>query len=169
MRYFNVFGRRQDPQGAYAAVIPLWVKDLIAGESPVINGDGSFSRDFTYIDNVIEANEKALFTPTATIRERAKFYNLELSEQHAINLVFNVAYGGNTTLNRLFEILRENLAQYDNNIADIKPIYGPPRAGDIPHSLASILKAKRILDYNPQYDALQGFKAACEWYWENLK
>lgn len=169
LRYFNVFGRRQDPQGAYAAVIPLWVKDLIAGESPVINGDGSFSRDFTYIDNVIEANEKALFTPTATIRERATFYNLELSEQHAINLVFNVAYGGNTTLNQLFEILRENLAHYDKNIADIKPIYGQPRTGDIPHSLASILKAKRILDYNPRYDALQGFKAACEWYWNNLK
>ena len=116
---------------------------------------------------MIEANDKALFPPTLCAKEPV--YNLELPEQHAINLVFNVAYGGNTTLNQLFEILRENLAHYDKNIAEIKPIYGPPRTGDIPHSLASILKAKRILDYNPRYDALPGFKAACEWYWNNLK
>ena len=167
LRYFNVFGRRQDPNGAYAAVIPLWVKDFIMGESPTINGDGCFSRDFTYIDNVLQANELAMLTPTATIRERARLYNLELSEKHAINLVFNIAYGGNTTLNQLFHILRENLAHYDQAIADIEPIYAQPRAGDIPHSTASILKAKRILNYQPQYDALSGFKAACQWYWEN--
>ena len=168
LRYFNVFGRRQDPNGAYAAVIPLWVKALINHEQPKINGDGSYSRDFTYIDNVIEANEKAMFTPTEYICEHAKEYNIELLGDH-INLVFNVAFGGNTTLNYLFETLRFNLSQYDEKIGKIEPLYGPNRAGDIPHSQASILKARRLLNYDPQYDAARGFAAACEWYWENLK
>ncbi|NLJ82546.1 MAG: SDR family oxidoreductase [Bacteroidales bacterium] len=169
LRYFNVFGRRQDPNGAYAAVIPLWVKDFIQGKNPIINGDGSFSRDFTYIDNVLQANEKALFTPHATLRERATFYNLDLPENQPINLVFNIAYGGNTTLQQLFEILKKNLSVYDKKIADIQPIYAPVRPGDIPHSTASILKAKRMLDYKPAFDAIKGFKAACEWYWESEK
>lgn len=117
LRYFNVFGKRQDPNGAYAAVIPLWVKQMIQENSPVINGDGTFSRDFTYIANVMEANEKAMTTPTELIRQRAKFYNLELSDDHAINLVFNVAFGGNTTLNSLYETLRHNLALRDSRIA----------------------------------------------------
>ncbi len=169
LRYFNVFGKRQDPNGAYAAVIPLWVKQMIQGNSPVINGDGTFSRDFTYIANVIEAIEKAMVTPTELIRQRAKFYNLELSDDHAINLVFNVAFGGNTTLNSLYETLRHNLAHHDSRIAALEPTYGPERAGDIPHSQASILKAQRILEYAPKYDAAEGFKMACEWYWNNLK
>jgi UDP-N-acetylglucosamine 4-epimerase len=168
LRYFNVFGRRQDPNGAYAAVIPLWVKSLINHECPRINGDGSYSRDFTYIDNVIEANEKAMLTPTDYICEHAKEYGIELLDEH-INLVFNVAYGGNTTLNQLYDTLRRNLAQYDSEIGTLEPIYGPNRAGDIPHSQASILKARRLLAYDPQYDAARGFAAACEWYWNNLK
>ena len=169
LRYFNVFGKRQDPNGAYAAVIPLWVKQMIQGNSPVINGNGTFSRDFTYIANVIEANEKAMVTPTELIRRRAKFYNLELSDDHAINLVFNVAFGGNTTLKSLYKTLRDNLALHDSRITTLEPVYGPERAGDIPHSQASILKAQRILEYAPKFDAAEGFKMACEWYWNNLK
>lgn len=169
LRYFNVFGRRQDPNGAYAAVIPLWVKDMISGKHPTINGDGSYSRDFTYIDNVIQANEKAMLTPTEKIRERAELYNLDLSKEHDINLVFNIAYGGNTTLIQLFETLKKNLSKFDKNIEKIEPIFGPERPGDIPHSQASILKAQRLLDYNPVFDAARGFEEACEWYWNNLK
>lgn len=108
-------------------------------------------------------------TPTELIRQRAKFYNLELSDEHAINLVFNVAFGGNTTLNSLYETLRHNLALRDSRIAALEPTYGPERAGDIPHSQASILKAQRILEYAPEYDAAKGFEMACEWYWNNLK
>lgn len=169
LRYFNVFGRRQDPNGAYAAVIPLWVKDIVSGISPIINGDGSYSRDFTYIDNVIQANEKALFTDTKQIRERADLYNVNLHKIHTINLVFNVAFGGNTTLNDLFNTLRLNLAKFKPIISSIEPTYGPNRIGDIPHSQASILKAQRLLDYKPKYSAQKGFEAACQWYWENLQ
>ncbi|PID94172.1 MAG: LPS biosynthesis protein WbpP [Bacteroidetes bacterium] len=168
LRYFNVFGKRQDPYGPYAAVIPLWVKAFIHKEQPQINGDGSFSRDFTYIANVAQANEKALFTPTAVIRERAATYNLVLPEEEAISMVFNVAFGGNTTLNALFHILRDNLSRHDAAIATITPHYREERLGDIPHSQASIVKAKRILDYDPQYSAKQGFALACEWYYNNL-
>jgi UDP-N-acetylglucosamine 4-epimerase len=146
----------------------LWVKSLINHERPRINGDGTYSRDFTYIDNVIEANEKAMLTPTEYIREHAKEYNIEMLGEH-INFVFNVAYGGNTTLNQLYDTLRRNLAQYDAEIGTLEPIYGPNRAGDIPHSQASILKARRLINYDPQYDAARGFAAACEWYWNNLK
>ncbi len=168
LRYFNVFGKRQDPYGPYAAVIPLWVKAFINKERPQINGDGSFSRDFTYVANVIEANEKALFTSTADIRDRATTYNLTLPEKEAISMVFNVAFGGNTTLNTLFHILRDNLSQYDSAIASVTPNYKEERLGDIPHSQASIVKAKRILGYNPQYSAQQGFALACKWYYNNL-
>jgi UDP-N-acetylglucosamine/UDP-N-acetylgalactosamine 4-epimerase len=169
LRYFNVFGRRQDPNGAYAAVIPLWVKDLINHRSPFINGDGSYSRDFTYIDNVIQANELALTTSKEDLINRASLYNINLPDNAPIDLVFNVAYGGNTTLLQLFECLRTNLAKYDEGIAKIEPTFRENRAGDIPHSQASIEKAKRILGYKPEYDAISGFGEACGWYWKNLK
>ena len=169
LRYFNVFGRRQDPNGAYAAVIPLWVKALIHHQSPYINGDGSYSRDFTYIDNVIQANELAATVPSDTIRSRASLYNMSLPQGAPIDLVFNVAYGGNTTLNQLFACLRSNLAKYDSAIASVEPIYRDNRPGDIPHSQASIIKAQRVLGYSPKYDALTGFEQACEWYYDNLK
>lgn len=169
LRYFNVFGRRQSPNGAYAAVIPLWVKALISHESPFINGDGSYSRDFTYIENVIQANELALTTSKEDIVERASLYNMNLPANAPIDLVFNVAYGGNTTLLELFDCLRNNLAKFDSSISSIEPIFRENRAGDIPHSQASIIKANRILGYQPKYSAIQGFEEACEWYWNNLK
>ena len=153
LRYFNVFGRKQDPNGAYAAVIPKFVMQLMQHESPKINGDGNYSRDFTYIDNVIQMNELAILTQ-----------NLE-----AINTVYNTAFGDRNTLNNLIEYLREFLSVYDPKIANIAVEYGPNRAGDIPHSLASIDKAKRQLGYNPQYSMQQGLKEAVKWYWENLR
>lgn len=153
LRYFNVFGRRQDPHGAYAAVIPLFVKKLIAHEAPTINGDGTYSRDFTYIDNVIHMNECALTTTNA----------------NAVNQVYNTAFGERTTLNQLFSLLKENLSAFDPFITSIEAVYGPNRAGDIPHSLASIEKAKRLLGYNPQFSMAQGLRASCEWYWNNLR
>jgi len=159
LRYFNVFGKKQDPNGSYAAVIPLWVKKFINHEQPIINGTGEYSRDFTYVANIVEINEKAIYAP------REKLINNE----NYINQVFNVAYGGNTNLNELFDILRENLSKYDNNILTIKPIYGPLRPGDIPHSQASIDKAREMLNYNPQYSAKQGFELATEWYWNNIR
>lgn len=169
LRYFNVFGRRQDPNGVYAAVIPLWVKALINHQAPVINGDGSYSRDFTYIDNVIQANELAITITKKDILEHSASYNINLPDNSPIDLVFNVAYGANTTLLDLLECLRTNLAKYDPLIGKIEPIFKENRLGDIPHSQASIEKAKRILQYVPQFDAIRGFEAACQWYWENLK
>lgn len=169
LRYFNVFGRRQDPNGAYAAVIPLWVKALIQHESPYINGDGSYSRDFTYIDNVILANELAATIPSEQLKAKALMYIAQLPENAPTDMVFNVAYGGNTTLNDLFNCLRTNLSHFDSSINQIEPIYRENRAGDIPHSQASIEKARAVLGYNPKFDALKGFEQACEWYWSNLK
>ena len=169
LRYFNVYGRRQDPNGAYAAVIPLWVKALIHHESPFINGDGSYSRDFTYIDNVIQANELAATLPKEKIVERSALYNMNLPANAPLDLVFNVAYGGNTTLIDLFECLRDNLARFDPEIATIKPAFRENRAGDIPHSQASILKAQKVLGYQPKFDARSGFAEACEWYWNNIR
>lgn len=159
LRYFNVFGKRQDPNGAYAAVIPLWVKQLINHQSPVINGNGEYSRDFTYVANVVEANERAIFVDSASIINEKDYYNQ----------VFNIAFGGNTTLNQLIYFLKDGLCKYDSTISTIQPIYGDYRKGDIPHSMASIEKAKHILGYNPKYSAEEGFKLACEWYWNNLK
>lgn len=153
LRYFNVFGRRQDPYGAYAAVIPLFVKKFIAHESPVINGDGEYSRDFTYIKNVVEMNLLAIDT----------------ENPDAVNQIYNTAFGERTTLNQLVECLKENLSAFDPAIADVEVLHGPNRAGDIPHSLASIDKAKRLLGYNPAYSMRQGLREACKWYWENLK
>ena len=169
LRYFNVFGRRQDPNGAYAAVIPLWVKSLIQHQSPYINGDGSYSRDFTYIDNVIQANMLAATISHNEIVKRASLYNMNLPQNAPLDMVFNVAYGGNTTLNDLFYCLRENLAKYDSEIRNVQPIYRENRAGDIPHSQASIIKAQRILGYNPKFNAVEGFANACEWYYQHLK
>lgn len=169
LRYFNVFGKRQDPNGAYAAVIPLWVKDLIQHKSPLINGDGSFSRDFTYIDNVIQANELASITRSETIRQRALLYNVKLPDNIPINMVFNVAYGGNISLKELFNELCDNLAKFDPDIAHIPPEYGPERKGDIPHSQASVIKIKQILGYDPKYDVASGLELACNWYYHNLK
>lgn len=159
LRYFNVFGKRQDPNGAYAAVIPLWVKQLINHQSPIINGGGEYSRDFTFIANVVEANEKAIFVDRASIINDKGYYNQ----------VFNVAFGGNTSLNQLIRFLKEGLSKYDSTISSIEPIYGEYRQGDIPHSMASIEKAKKLLGYDPKYSAEEGFKLACEWYWNNLK
>jgi UDP-N-acetylglucosamine 4-epimerase len=153
LRYFNVFGEKQDPHGAYAAVIPLFIKQLISHESPVINGDGEYSRDFTYIKNVIQMNMLALKT------ERSD----------AVNMVYNTAFGDRTTLNQLVAYLKEYLSEYDPEIAHIDSIYGPRRTGDIPHSLASIDKAKTLLDYNPHYNVRQGLKESIKWYWDNLK
>ena len=168
LRYFNVFGCRQNPNGSYAAVIPLWVKALIHHQSPFINGDGSYSRDFTYIENVIQANFLAAIVSHDEIVQRALLYNMDLPQNAPVDLMFNVAYGGNTTLNELFQCLRGNLAKYDAEIAGIEPTYRENRAGDIPHSQASIIKAQRILGYNPKFSAMEGFAEACEWYFRSL-
>ena len=153
LRYFNVFGRKQDPQGAYAAVIPKFVMQLMQHESPVINGDGNYSRDFTYIDNVIQMNELAMTTQNPL----------------AVNTVYNTAYGDRNTLNNLVNYLKEYLSAYDAETGKVNIEYGPNRAGDIPHSLASIDKAKELLGYDPQYSLQEGLKEAVSWYWENLK
>lgn len=152
LRYFNVFGRKQDPNGAYAAVIPKFVMQFMKHESPVINGDGNYSRDFTYIDNVIQMNELAM---TA-------------GNPDAVNTVYNTAFGDRTTLNDLVGYLKEFLAEFDPAIAEVEVVYGPNRAGDIPHSLASIDKARTLLGYNPQFSMREGLKQAVGWYWKNL-
>ena len=152
LRYFNVFGRRQDPDGAYAAVIPRFVKTLMQHERPVINGDGSVSRDFTYIDNVIQANHLSAL----------------VGDTNALNQVYNVAHGERTTLNQLYRMIRDKASEFDNSIADIEPEYGPFREGDIPHSLASIDKAKRLLGYRPTHNVEEGLEEALGWYWNNL-
>lgn len=153
LRYFNVFGRKQDPNGAYAAVIPKFVQQFMRYESPVINGDGLHSRDFTYIDNVIQMNELAMTT----------------TNSEAINTVYNTAFGDRTTLTQLTYFLKEFLTTFDAKIADVKVLHGPNRAGDIPHSLASIEKAKHLLGYNPQFSIQEGLKEAVAWYYNNLR
>jgi UDP-N-acetylglucosamine 4-epimerase len=152
LRYFNVFGRKQDPNGAYAAVIPKFVSQLMNGESPVINGDGDYSRDFTYIDNVIQANLLSLVT----------------TNEKAINTIYNVAYGERNSLNDLMRYLKEYLSEFDSKISNIEVINGPNRVGDIPHSHASVEKAKENLNYNPQFNLQKGLKESVKWYWENL-
>ncbi|MBM3186182.1 MAG: SDR family oxidoreductase [Bacteroidetes bacterium] len=153
LRYFNVFGRRQDPAGAYAAVIPKFVDTLMNHESPIINGDGTFSRDFTYIDNVIQINKLAMFT----------------SKHEAINQVYNVAFGESSTLNELFEEIKKNLSKYDHEVGFINCIHGEFRKGDIPHSLASIEKAKKQLNYIPTHNLKEGLKETINWYYESAK
>lgn len=145
MRYFNVFGRRQDPDGAYAAVIPKFIKMLMNGETPTINGDGMQSRDFTYIENVIEANLKACLAP-----------------HEAAGNAFNIAYGGREYLIDIYHSLTRALGK------DIEPKFGPDRAGDIKHSNADISKAREMLGYDPDYDFDSGLKLAIDWYVENL-
>jgi UDP-N-acetylglucosamine 4-epimerase len=153
LRYFNVFGRRQDPNGAYAAAIPKFIKLLITYQSPHIYGDGMQSRDFTYIDNVIQANELA----AATVQRRA------------LNTVYNIAFGEATTVIELVETLKEYLSEFDPRIASVDPVKGEKRVGDILHSLASIDRARELLNYNPEYDLRIGLKEAIRWYWENLQ
>jgi len=153
LRYFNVFGRKQDPNGAYAAVIPKFVMQLMQHESPVINGDGSYSRDFTYIDNVIQMNLLAIVT----------------DNKNALNTVYNVAFGERTDLNELVGLLKEYLSEFDPNIAEVPVIYGPNRQGDVPHSLASVDKAKELLGYDPKFNINKGLKEATQWYWSHLK
>jgi len=152
LRYFNVFGRRQDPDGAYAAVIPKFMKMLMKHEVPLINGDGTVSRDFTYIDNVVQANHLA-----SVVQNR-----------EALNQVYNVAHGERTSLNQLFYYIRDLAGKFDRDILTIEPVYGPARAGDIPHSLASIEKAKKLLYYSPTLNVEDGLKEAVKWYWKNL-
>ncbi len=152
LRYFNVFGRRQDPMGAYAAVIPLFVKSLLHHESPVINGDGLYSRDFTYIDNVIQANHLAAL----------------VHDKSAVNQVYNVAHGERTSLNDLFGLIKQLIGNFDPEVVDISPLHGPDRAGDIPHSLASIDKAQRLLGYKPTHNVREGMAEAINWYRSNL-
>ncbi|HEY0091553.1 MAG TPA: SDR family oxidoreductase [Flavobacterium sp.] len=152
LRYFNVFGRKQDPNGAYAAVIPKFVSQLMAHQSPTINGDGLHSRDFTYIDNVIQMNHLAI----------------ETTNPDALNTIFNTAYGQSNTLNDLVRLLKKYLSQYDPEIENIGIHYGPNRPGDVPHSLASIEKARNLLGYDPKYSFEEGLKEAVNWYWSNL-
>lgn len=153
LRYFNVFGHRQDPFGAYAAAIPKFIKLLLNHESPYIYGDGEQSRDFTYIKNVIQANELAAST----------------ENPDAVNTVYNVAFGQATTVNDLIKTLKEGLSRFDPEISKIESIKGKLRQGDILHSLASIEKAKKLLGYDPKYSTKDGLKEAIEWYWNDLK
>lgn len=153
LRYFNVFGRKQDPNGAYAAVIPKFVMQFMNYESPVINGNGNYSRDFTYIDNVIQMNELAMTT----------------QNPEGVNTVYNTAFGDRTTLTQLVGLLKEYLSAFDAKIGNVEVIHGPNRAGDIPHSLASIEKAKQLLGYEPQFSIQDGLKEAVSWYYNNLK
>lgn len=153
LRYFNVFGKHQDPDGAYAAAIPKFVRHFMNHDAPTIHGDGTQSRDFTYIANVVHANHIAALT----------------SNPVAINEVYNIANGRSTNLNELVETLKEMLRVYDPEIADIKVKYGPERVGDVRHSLASIVKAETILGYRPEFDLRAGLELALHWYWNRLK
>jgi len=153
LRYFNVFGKRQDPNGAYAAVIPKFVMQFMDYESPVINGDEEYSRDFTYIKNVIQMNLLAITT----------------TNKDALNQVYNVGFGKRTTLNQLVNTLKDKLTKFDPKIAELTIEYAAERAGDISHSLASIEKAEKLLGYQPKYAIDAGLEEAIEWYWKNLK
>lgn len=152
LRYFNVFGKRQDSNGAYAAVIPRFVIQLMNHQSPTINGDGTFSRDFTYIDNVVQMNILAI----------------ETQNQEALNQVYNTAVGDRTTIKEMANLLKEYLSEFDPKINSVEILYGPNRKGDVPHSLASIEKAQEKLGYQPTYEFKEGLKKAVDWYWENL-
>ena len=152
LRYFNVFGRKQDANGAYAAVIPKFIGKLMNLESPVINGDGSYSRDFTYIDNIIQINLLSL-----------------AADKNAVNKVYNAAFGDRNTLNDLIKFLKIELCKFDKKIENVAIEYGSERLGDVPHSHASIKKAKDLLNYNPAYSLQKGLQESVKWYWENLK
>jgi UDP-N-acetylglucosamine 4-epimerase len=152
LRYFNVFGRKQDPKGAYAAVIPKFIGQLMNLESPTINGDGSFSRDFTYIDNIIQLNLLSL-----------------VADKNSVNKVYNAAFGERNTLKDLTVLLKKELSKFNEKIIDVPIKYGTERLGDVPHSHASIKKAKELLSYNPKYSLQKGLQESVKWYWENLK
>lgn len=152
LRYFNVFGKNQDPDGAYAAAIPKFIKALLHHQSPEIFGDGSQTRDFTYVENVIQAN---ILAATA-------------DKQEALNTVYNVAYGERITLNELVILMQELLSRFDPEIKNIKLVYGKERAGEVKHSLASVEKAKKILGYQPTHDLKRGLTEAVDWYVKNL-
>ena len=151
LRYFNVFGRRQDPNSMYAAVIPLFIKQYLLHKEPIINGDGSNTRDFTYIDNVIHMNMLAL----------------SVTNPKALNQIYNTAGGEETSINQLCDNIKAILLKHDSSINEINPSYGPYRKGDIPHSLASIAKAKQLLGYSPQITFHEGLKCTVEWYITN--
>lgn len=153
LRYFNVFGPKQDPDGAYAAAIPKFIKRFMHHEAPTIHGDGTQSRDFTFIENVIQANHIAALSTNPV----------------AVNEVYNVAFGESTNLNELLDVLQTLLSAFDPEIANIKVQHGPERQGDVRHSLASIVKASTLLGYKPEYDLRQGLEKAIDWYWNNLK
>ncbi len=152
LRYFNVFGRRQDPDGPYAAVIPKFLRLLKDHKRPHINGDGSVSRDFTYIDNVIQANHLAAL----------------VNDEGALNQVYNIAFGERTTLNRMFELIRGFASKYDSSVLKIIPEYGPDREGDILHSHASVDKARKLLGYSPAHDVVKGLEESVDWFWKNM-
>lgn len=151
LRYFNVFGQRQDPEGAYAAVIPQWAAALLRGKPVHINGDGETSRDFCYIDNVVQANLLASMAP-----------------ENARNMIYNVAFGERTTLNELFDMIRGEIARHNPDAASARPVYRDFRKGDVRHSLADISKARGLLQYNPEYDVKKGLRIASDWYAANL-
>jgi UDP-N-acetylglucosamine/UDP-N-acetylgalactosamine 4-epimerase len=153
LRYFNVFGKRQDPNGEYAAVIPRFIKALIKHQRPEIFGNGEQSRDFTFVENVVHANQVAAL----------------VQDKQALKSEYNIAFGDRITLNELFILLKDSLSQFDPAIAAIEPLYVSERPGDIQHSLASIDKARRLLGYDPQFTVKEGLKKVINWYWENLK
>ena len=153
LRYFNIFGRRQDPEGAYAAVIPKWFASLINNETLYINGDGETSRDFCYIDNCVQAN---ILAATAT-------------DEKAVNQVYNVAFGERTSLNELFNFIRDRVSTANPHIKEAIPVYRDFRAGDVLHSLADISKARELLGYDPEFSVKDGLDMASEWYLNNLK
>lgn len=152
LRYFNVFGQRQDPYGAYAAVIPQWFASLIKGETVYVNGDGETSRDFCYIDNVVQANLLASMPTTEAAR----------------NTIYNVAFGQRTTLNELFDLIKEEVARHKPEAAKASPVHRDFRAGDVRHSLADVSRAKKLLGYEPKFDVRQGLRLAGDWYAANL-
>ncbi|WP_298948299.1 SDR family oxidoreductase [uncultured Polaribacter sp.] len=151
LRYFNVFGKRQDPNGAYAAVIPKFISQFINLESPVINGDGSYSRDFTFIENIVQINLLSL-----------------VAGKNAVNKVYNAAFGNRNALNDLVIYLKDNLSVLNPEIGNVSIIYGDTRVGDIPHSHADISKAKKYLNYKPEFSLQKGLEKSIKWYWENL-
>jgi UDP-N-acetylglucosamine 4-epimerase len=153
LRYFNVFGPRQDPNGVYAAVIPKWIAALLHGQPVRINGDGETTRDFCYIENVVQAN---LLAATAT-------------DPAALNQIYNIAVGERTTLNELYDLLLTGLRQRDPALGDVRPVYQDFRAGDVRYSFADISKARRLLGFEPSHDVASGLAAALDWYRENLR
>jgi UDP-N-acetylglucosamine 4-epimerase len=153
LRYFNVYGKNQNPEGEYSAVIPRFISQLIQHQSPIINGDGKQSRDFTYIEDVVQANQLAITTQS----------------ENALNQVYNIAFNGQTTLIELYNLLIDLLTPLDSQIASIQPTFATERKGDIKHSYASIEKARQLLDYQPKYSIKDGLAKTIQWYWENLK